>query len=246
MMHTKELISGKNIDLKKYNLGIIRQPKVDDFMNELDMIDFLKPFYLVRSWDVNGIFKDKEVPFTFFLVVSSENAEILETLMVSLKLLYDTDEVNFIDVGNDEYKIIIQKDDKPFAFIDDSNFNHLCKVILKILYYDEPVADKEDDIQGDEELIKIVKQKEKEYEEKQRDKNTIHFEEIVRRVIHMKRCNYEDIKNLTIWQLQDTYKSYLFMDNEMLNWQFASSGNFKVNKIKKWQDETKIVRDAQN
>ena len=141
--------------------------------------------------------------------------------------------------------MILKKHGEPFAFIADSNFSYLSKVILEILYYDEPVAEKEDEYKGDKELIELVKQKEKEYEEKHKDKNTVSFEETVRRVIHMRKGTYEDIKNLTIWQLQDTYRSYLFMDNEMINWQFASSGNFKVNKVNKWQDQTKTVRDAQ-
>lgn len=245
MIYSKECIAGRNIDLSKYNLGIIRQPSVDDLMDDLDIIDFLKPYYLIRSWDVNGVFKEKEIPFTFFLIFSSENAKILELLINGLKLLYETNEIELVNIGEDEYKMILKKNGEPFAFIDDSNFSYLSKVILEILYYDEPIAEKEDEYKGDKELIELVKQKEKEYEEKHKDKNTVSFEETVRRVIHMRKGTYEDIKNLTIWQLQDTYRSYLFMDNEKVNWQFASSGNFKVNKVNKWQDQTKTVRDAQ-
>ena len=48
MLFTKELVSGRDINLKEHNLGIIKQLKVDDFMGVIDLIDFVKPFYLER------------------------------------------------------------------------------------------------------------------------------------------------------------------------------------------------------
>ena len=74
---------------------------------------------------------------------------------------------------------------------------------------------------------------------------TLTFEEIVRQVYHMKRCTYDDIKHLTLWQLQDTYQTYCIMDNNEKEWQLAGSGNFKINlkNIKDWKRETKTSRD---
>ena len=45
MKYPKQLVSGKDINLSKYNLGIIRQPRVDDFMDDYDLQDFIKSFY---------------------------------------------------------------------------------------------------------------------------------------------------------------------------------------------------------
>ena len=61
----------------------------------------------------------------------------------------------------------------------------------------------------------------------------------------MKNCFYDDIKNLTVWQLEDFYRSCMFMDNYNKNYQLASSGNFKIKEIKNWQSQTKISRDAE-
>ena len=65
MKYPKQLVSGKDINLSKYNLGVIRQPRVDDFMDDYDLQDFIKSFYIEQSWRVNGVFDDKDLPFTF-------------------------------------------------------------------------------------------------------------------------------------------------------------------------------------
>ena len=55
MLYTKEYLTGRDIDLSKYNLGVIRQIRIDEFMNDYDyeLIDFVKPFYLEQSLDLN-------------------------------------------------------------------------------------------------------------------------------------------------------------------------------------------------
>ena len=47
MKYPKQLVSGKDINLSKYNLGVIRQPRVDDFMDDYDLQDFIKSFYIL-------------------------------------------------------------------------------------------------------------------------------------------------------------------------------------------------------
>ena len=54
MKYPKEMISGKDINLTSDNLGIIKQLTIDDFMGDIDIFDFIKPFFVVRVWDVNG------------------------------------------------------------------------------------------------------------------------------------------------------------------------------------------------
>lgn len=246
-MISKCLVSGKDINLRNRNLGIIKQITVDRFMEDYDLIEFINPFYLVENWKVNDMFKEKVSPLTFYLVICNEKPDMLEMLFKSLKLLYNTNDITIIDLGKGDFKIMISSNDTPIAFIDDENFIELCDVVLKMLHYEEPEPNKEDDIQGDAELVAIVKKTEAEYAEKHKNKNTVSFEEIVRRVIHMKNGSYEDIKNYTIWQLQDTYRSLIFIENENKNWMLKSSGNFKIDKKStSWMDETKLMRDNAN
>lgn len=250
MLYTKELVSGRDIDLTKYDLDVIRQLRVDDLMGELDIINFIKPYYLERNWRVNGLLKENDSPFTLFLMAASKNNELLAGLIESLKLLYSTELIELKDYGNGDFKFIIKKiiDEKiqAIAFIDDSNFDVLCKTILTICYYPEPTKEEKEEIKGDPELVAMVKKAEEEYKKKHDNKNTVHFEEIVRQVMHIRKCSYDDIKNMTVWQLQDSYKTYLYMENTEREWGLASSGNFKIKEVKRWQDLTKIMREDAN
>lgn len=243
MLNTKEMVSGKDIDLSKYNLGVIRQPKIDDFMGELDLIDFVKPFYMERVWRVNGLFDENDFPFTLFCASVSKNHELEILLMIALRMIYVDLEVATAEV-DDSIKILIHDGENAIAFIDDSNFDMLCKTVVGMMYFEEPKKTEEEKIEGDAELIAMVKKAEREYNEKHKNKSEMCFEEKVREVIHMKNCFYDDIKNLTVWQLEDFYRSCMFMDNYNKNYQLASSGNFKIKEIKNWQSQTKISRDA--
>lgn len=270
MLNTKEMVSGKDIDLSKYNLGVIRQPKIDDFMGELDLIDFVKPFYMERVWRVNGLFDENDFPFTLFCASVSKNHELEILLMIALRMIYIDkvivtaevdDSIKILVCNNvfeldknksrakinkkykDVYKINIKNE--PIAFIDDSNFDMLCRVIVGMMYFEEPKPEKKEEYKGNPELVELVKRLEAEEKLKEKNKNETPFEEKVREVIHMKNCFYDDIKNLTVWQLEDFYRSCMFMDNYNKNYQLASSGNFKIKEIKNWQSQTKISRDAE-
>lgn len=243
MLNTKEMVSGKNIDLSKYNLGIIRQPKVDDFMGELDVIDFAKPFYMERLWRVNGLFDENDLPFTLFCMSVSKNPELEILLMIALRMIYVGLEVTTAKI-DDSIKILIHDDDKAVAFIDDSNFDMLCKVVVGMMYFEEPKKTKEENIDGSEEDIALFAKYEKEYDKKHKDNNEMCFEEKVREVIHMKNCFYDDIKNLTVWQLEDFYRSCMFMDNYNKEFQKLITGKFKMKEVKNWQSQTKISRNA--
>lgn len=269
MLNTKEMVSGKNIDLSKYNLGIIRQPRVDDFMGELDMIDFAKPFYMERVWRVNGLFDENDLPFTLFCMSVSKNPELEILLMIALRMIYIDkvivtaevdDSIKILVCNNvfeldknksrakinkkykDVYKINIKNE--PIAFIDDSNFDMLCRVIVGMMYFEEPKKTKEENIDGSEEDIALFAKYEKEYDKKHKDNNEMCFEEKVREVIHMKNCFYDDIKNLTVWQLEDFYRSCMFMDNYNKEFQKLITGKFKMKEVKNWQSQTKISRNA--
>ena len=247
MKYTKQLVSGRDIDLTEHNLGIIKQLKVDVFMGELDVIDFVKPFYLERLWKVNEVLQG-ETPFTFFIAFSMQQPELLSELLDYLVMLYGTDNIKLEAFYGDEVKIVIRdNNDKMFAFIDDSNFDVLCETILLICNYSEPEKKVEEEIEGDKETLELFEKYEREYEERHRNKKkSIDFEEIVREVIHEIRGTYNDVKDWTVWQLQDAYKTYMYMENERFEKSLVASGSYKVDKnnpIKRWQDQTKIIRD---
>lgn len=243
MKYTKELVTGEDINLKEFNLGIIKQPKVANFMSELDIIDFLKPFYMVRHWNNNDAFKEKELPFSIYYSLSQKNNALMLDLILYLIVLYDTKDIKLINCGDDGVKIHIKNKGGIESFIDDSNFNILSKIILEILSYDEPKKEEKQKIEGSAEDIALFEKYEREYKEKQAKKNAIYFEEIVRQVIHMRKTTYDEIKNWTVWQLQDTYKSEKAMEDYQLTWKLALAGAYKGKEIPQWYTNNKLMRD---
>lgn len=240
---TKELLSGKNIDLREFNLGIIKQPKVQTFIEVVDSIEFIKPFYMVRYWNNNGAFEEVEMPFNIYYTLSQKNKSLLVDLILYLMILYDTKDIKLKNCGDKGYSIFIKSQDNIESFIDDSNFNILSKIVLEIMYYDEPKKEIKQKIEGSAEDIALFEKYEKEYKEKQMKKNAIYFEEIVRQVIHTRKTTYEEIKNWTAWQLQDTYKSMKAMEDCELAWKLAIAGAYKGKEIPPWYMGTRLMRD---
>ena len=249
MLYTKQLISGKDINLKEHLLGVIKQPIVDDFMGDYDLEEFTKVFYIEQTWKVNGVFKDENIPFTFLLAVSKESPDILLSLYMSIGLLYGIKEGNgsieLTDFGDGIYKLKITKDGKDIAWIGDENFDYLSQVILNICYFDTPKPNKKEEYEtNDKDILKEFEKYEKKMEEK-KQKDATQFEEIVREVIHMKRASYNEVKNMTVFQLQDTYKTYLLMERDQRQWMMMTNPLYQPDKKdnKNWMDETKIKRN---
>ena len=240
MLFTKELISGKDIDLTKYNLGIIKQPTVDMFMGNLEIHEFMKPFYFERILKVNEALVE-ELPFTTCLMVGRES-NIGKLIIDSLMVLYGTNEINY---NEDLNTILIKKDKKPIAYINDENYDMLCETLLYVFYFDEPKpSEKEQKYEGDPELIAIVKEMEEQQRKKEREKaekEAVHFEEYVRRVMHLKNCSYDEIKDLTIFQLKDSYYSLTSKEADQYTWMMICAGA-DIKNPKFWQEKTKIKR----
>ena len=66
MLYTKEMVSGRDIDLSEYNLGTIKQITVDDCMGAYDVQDYAQCFFMERIWRVNGYLDDYDMPFSLF------------------------------------------------------------------------------------------------------------------------------------------------------------------------------------
>lgn len=252
--YPRQLISGKDINLKEYNLGIIKQLTIDDFMGDVDIIDFLKPFFMERTWVVNETLKDASIAFTFYYMASTKIPEILSELMKYIAMLYRVP-CDYNKKGNKQLTLtvvdgnptIIIKDNKfkPIAFIDDSNFDFLCSFVLEMLHYKEPEKKEEEHYEGDADKVAMVKRMEAEYEAKHKDNKTLTFEEQVREIMHMRKCSYNEIKNDTVWQLADAYVSYMMIENSDKRWDMMISGNFKIKseEIKDWRAETKVIQN---
>lgn len=256
MLYPKKYLSGDDIDLSKYNLGKVRQIKVHEFMEDYDLIDFVKPFYLEQSLDLNEEIRNNKVHFTYFYLLSQEDTRIMSELIKSLDFLYqlniDVDKTGnyinpeeYISIANVENNLvlILKKDKQPFAFIDNSNFDILGKVILEMCHFDKPKPEKE--VKGDPELIEKMRKAREKYEKKHGSKNSTSFEELVRQVMYMRKITFDEIKDWTIWQVKDVYVVETLMEVSNLNYLLASNSNYSVDlkNIKDWKKITKLVRE---
>lgn len=254
MLYTKQYLTGRDIDVSEYNLGVIRQIRVDEFMHdyEYDLIDFVKPFYLEQSLDLNEEIRENKVHFTYFYLLSQEDDKVMRELINSLVFLYQLDDEKD-DNGNyknivlcsieDRLVLILKKDNNPIAFIDDSNFNILSQVMLEMCHFDKPEPGKE--VKGDPELIEKMKKARKRYEEKHGKKNSMPFEELVRQVMYIRRLTYDEIKYWTIWQVKDVYIVESLMESSDKTYLLATNpyAGIDLKKNKNWKNETKLVRE---
>ena len=258
MLYTKEYLTGRDINLLKYNLGVIRQVKVDEFMHDYDyeLIDFVKPFYLEQSLDLNDEIRKNKVHFTYFYVLSQQDEKIMQELIKSLIFVYELDveknedgtfknieEHILIANVNDNLVLILKRNGEPFAFIDDSNFNILSQVVLEMCRFDKP--EPEPETKGDPELVEKMKKARKRHEEKQAKKNAVPFEELVRQVMYVRKLTYDEIKDWTIWQVKDVYVVESLMESSDKTYLLATNpyAGIDLKKNKNWKNETKLTRE---
>lgn len=258
MLYTKQYLTGNDIDLSEYNLGVVRQIRVDEFMHdyEYDLVDFVRPFYLEQSLDLNEEIRENKVHFTYFYLLSQEDKRIMQELIKSLIFLYrldveknedgtfkDIEEHILIANVNDNLVLILKQNGEPFAFIDDSNFNILGQVVLEMCHFDKPEPEKK--VKGDPKLIEKMKKARRKYEEKHGKKNTMVFEELVRQVMYIRKITYDEVKDWTIWQIKDVYIVECLIEVSDKNYLLATNPyvDIDLKKNKDWKKETKLVRE---
>jgi len=243
MKFPKQCVSGKPLDLRKDELGIINQFTVDNFMDDYDINEFIRPFYIEQSMMLYEDIKKLNIPLLTYLSTSlGKNDELISLLFKSLRFLYRTSEVKLSEIDG-EYIIIIKKDGKGIANINDRNFHLLSDIIFETLYFEKPKP--EEKIEGSPELIKMVKEAEEKYRRKHLKDNILTFEIMVHNVIHYRNLDYQRIKNWTVWQLKDTFVTEIYKENKEDSYLLATGGNYKVDlkKVKDWKKETRVVHD---
>lgn len=244
MKFPKQCVSGKSLDLRKYELGIINQFTVDDFMGDVDLHEFIRPFYIEQSLMLYDEIKNMNAPLLTYVStsVSRNDKKLIEQLLKSIGYIYKTSDVKFTDI-DDDFIIIVKKDGKGIANINDKNFHLLSDILFEILYFEKPKP--EEKLEGSPELVKMVREAEEEYRRKHLKDNVMTFEIMVHNVLHYRNIDYNQIKNWTVWQLKDTFMIEIYKENKQDSYLLATGGNYKVDlkKVKDWKKETKVVHD---
>ena len=230
---------GLDIDLSKYGLGRIYQPKYKDFLEYgLDHSDFVKVFYLSKIFDYKYGPQIKEVgPLVFLMTVDLESKEdkLLETLILALNILYKTKNIKFID---HLATFIVEEE----VVIDKSNFMYLCEVILEMTKtsIDYKALDKK--TPSNNEIMNEFERRKREYEEKQsKKKNETTFIDIINTVIHYQNnINYNDILNWTIYQIKNTYEVLTAKESSYITIFRQASMKFDIQEVSNWQTSAKL------
>ncbi|MGL5348270.1 MAG: hypothetical protein ACRDA3_13045 [Peptostreptococcaceae bacterium] len=230
---------GTKINLEKYHLGYLYQPKYRDFLSlEIDYFDFIKVFYLSDIFIYKYKKEIKSMGIIFFLMlmdVEGSSDRLINSLTKSLKILYQTENIKFID-----HAATFIIDDK--IVVDNNNFEILCNVVIEMtkttINYDK-LEDKKVD---DDELINEFERRKKEFEEKHsKSSEEISFLDIVNMIIHFQsNVDYEKILDWTIYQLKNTYEVMLSREANYINIFRQASMRFEIQEIGSWKDGAKL------
>lgn len=240
---------GKDINLTKYNLGVIKQPKIKDFVeNNLSMEQFYIPFIfsdilINNSPNPDDVIKIKnkigDLTFLlFYMSEDNENAiELLKNFKKVLFMLYGTDNMSFTN------KTITISDS---IIIDNNNFSILCDIILEFLVIDKKQFVKK--VKPKEEKSAILQRFEKLEQEslkKQKNKNKgFGILELCNIIIHNSNFTYEQVYNMTIYQIKNSYEVLMEKESYMTQQLYRISPKFEFKDDKKsfkhWSDKTRL------
>lgn len=245
-------LSGKNILLNDYGLGCIKQPTLNDFIeSNIDINIFIQPFLLNKSImlnknkEVDKVLEDvKELSFLFLYEQLTKNP-IVSTLIKSLSLIYKTDNIK---IDNETVGIIVESgiDNKSYT-INDDNFITLSTVICEMVGINkEDIAEVKPKEEMSEIELEFEKRRKKYLEMQNNNKNKksegYTILDIANIVIHFSGLSYNEVFNMTIYQLKNSFKILMKKDSYTTNLLHRISQKFDTSKEKfvHWTDEVKL------
>lgn len=241
-------IFGLDIPLEEYGLGKIKQPKIKDFLSkDIGMDDFFYPFIMNdiiigQSQDKDTVLKIKESmgDLTFLLAncIQSKRFDILSLIKKNLEFLYQgnvsitdkcTIEVNNIEINN-------------------SNFKILCDVVLEMLKIDKSKLKFDKPIKKEmSEIEKEFERRRKKYEERvgKKKEKGLTILDIANATIHTSNFKYEDILNMTLYQLKNSFDVLTKKDQYDLTMMYMVSPKFEIkDKQEHWIEKIKINKST--
>lgn len=258
-------LSGLPIDVRHKQLGIIHQPKLIDFLNKgLEMSTFSHPFLLNKEMIVNRNEEMEEALAGLgrlkFLVVydnltsrsreDSKQKGIIDLLVKSLSLIYKTEDVVVMETLP---AIVIGRD----VLITDENFDYLSDLVVEMLRIDivemrkriEEERKRKENEEEEDPLLKLFRQKEKEFKEKtnKRDDENSFFD-LINVVVHSQGViDYERVFNMTVYQLKNSYNTIIKKEVYNASLMHRISPNFQPSEdFKLWEEKSCVVKSGLN
>lgn len=241
-------LSGKDIPLSKYNLGTIKQLSLNDFIEEeIEMNEFIQPFILNKkvlfnkNENVDKILQEvKDLSF-LFLYEQLTSHSIIKILLKSLSMIYGT---NNIQISKKTVAIIV--DDT--LVIDDNNFHFLSTIVCEMVGIDKEDIPQPKQQNEMSEVEKEFERRRQKYLQMQKDKEPKQQTEgytildIANIVIHFSGFTYNEVFNMTIYQLKNSFRVLAKKDSYMTNLLHRISQKFDTSKEKftHWTDDIKL------
>lgn len=228
----------------KSQLGTIYQPIIRElFEKDINYLKIASPFImmekLIRRSEGSVIEIVQEVFYTYELCrvvnIKDKNKMILSDIaneyFKSLKFLYDADNVYYC---LDTMSILIEKD-KDVLKINVNNITILHNIIFDMFQLDVDDFIKQEEPKPENELQKEFRRLREEHEKNKKEKDgELNLHKIINYVIHnSSQFTYEDVFNMTIYQLINTFKMYKSKEEYDIQISQLTSGNFKIEKFPK-------------
>jgi hypothetical protein len=225
------------------NMGKIYQPTLRDFIEkEFDFPRFKRVFSIRKDAVLDDTSKDYDKIKDFDLIVYSN---LIEDLIMSLELLYRTDEIRISAKQNniESIRILIKVNEEIYC-LDRNNFTQFANRILILLYSGNNVAEEEVKEELDEIELKILRKK-REYERRKNKAKKENAEDgdsiydIANYLIHVdSKYTYNNVLDLTIYQLINSYYLYRQKENYDVFMAYKTSGQFKIEeKLEHWSSK---------
>ena len=246
-------LSGKNIPLNNHKLGVIKQLTLNDFIDlDIEMNDFIQPFILNkkimlnRSSDIDKLLEDIGDLSFLFLYEQLSKQPIVSMLLKSLSVIYNS------NVYVDKKTIAIIVEDNNTTITDD-NFNILSNVVCEMMGIDRndiEVPEIKEEMSDIEKEFERRRQKYLEMQKGNKPKKNEGYTilDIANIIIHSSDFSYDEVFNLTIYQLKNSFRVLMKKDNYTVNLLHRISQKFDTSKEKfvHWMDEVKLDISSQN
>ena len=209
-------LSGKDIPLKKYNLGVIRQLTLNNFIDyEMDINEFIQPFILNKNImlnkndNIDKFLQDvKDLSF-LFLYEQLTNYSIISNLLKSLSMIYQTKNV-YVDKENIAITVIDKSNTNKYI-INDDNFSILSTIVCEMMGVDRSKVEKIEPKKEMSDIEKEFERRRQKYQQLQQqnkvDKsNEYTILDIANIVVHFSGLTYGQVFDMTIYQLKNSFK----------------------------------------
>ena len=216
----------------------------NDKINNFDMLFVQLILAYMQYLDTE---KDNFNKLTLSNWINSDKSNILviKRLIEVVKFLCKTDDVALymenivngtLDTTDKNY-ILINKSYK----INRDNFEDFKSLVCEILDTEIKIEKKPQKKSSEEEdeLLSLFEKKKAEYEKKykkkpkkEKNKDNLTIFTLINYIIHYKdtQYNYDTIRDLTIYQIKNTFKYYQNQEMYELDMKYRTSGNFKMDK----------------